>query len=310
MNQVKVPIPPYAVTDGSYWPNGLGTIPLPINLPDDGRTYIVITIANASAGDSLDTLVFNGADLLGGSVPMVAGDDDQSADDIVTQITANTSGSLAGEFTGTAAAGGMVVIYRDDTSSGLWSGFSFTATTANGTIISVVPTKWVLEEAGTYPDGIYYIKNALDPGVLTVEPEPPVANPNIRTPPVGPTVFWSPVSLAPELWLYVPSTHTLHKIVWLQVTGGAPLSATFGTHNMVLLDPPLPITIAGTVPFMVMPSSIAAPFIENTGGAAGLVNGVNFPTGQVFDRSHFPQTLGRPLTYDSMGTQYTIITNP
>lgn len=306
MIQVKTPVPPYATTNGTYWPNGLGTIPLPINLPDDRRTYIVITVANATAGDSLDTLVFNGIDLLGGAVPMVAGDEDQSADDIVAQIVTNT----AGVFNGTAASNGQVIIYRDNDGIGQWIGTTFTATTSNGTILNVVETKWVIDEAGTYPDGTYYILNAFDPGVETVEPAYTQPSTTQMILPSGPFPAWSPVSLVPGLWIYVPSTHTLHQIVRQQLMGGSGLSATFGTHLFVVIEPPLPSTITTPIPFRAMPGPVPGLRVENSGAAAGVFNGQPFPADQVFDRSIRPQRLDVPVTYNSTGTAYTIITNP
>lgn len=296
------PIPPYAVTDGTYWPNGRGTIPPRIQLPDDGWTYIVIDISNATAGDSLDALIFNGIDILGASVPMVAGDEDQSADDIVTQIEATT----ANVFVGTAASGGRVVISRDNDGSGIAGTSYFTATTTNGTTISVVFTRWLIEEAGTHPDGKYYILDALDPGGRTIYPE--YQEPTL-VPPSGPfrTAPWT--TFADGLWIYMPEFHTVHMIKHHEMMGGGGLSGTWGTHLFVTLEPALPSTTSAQLPFEVIGTAPQGIVVANTGGADGELNGYNFPDGAVFDRSQFPQALNRPVTYDSSSTQYTITVN-
>lgn len=285
MIPAKIPVPPYAVTDGTYWPNGLGTIPLPVNFPDNGGTYIVITISNASGGDSLDTLVFGGIDLLGGAVPMVAGDDDQSADDIVAQVLANTGG----DFDGTAAASGMTVIYRAD-GHGSGAGLSYTATTGAGTVISAVATRWVLQEFGNPGDGTYWLLDALAPGVYI---------PDI-------TSF---SSLEPQQWLYLPEFHTLHQVVAFSLAGLGLLSSDWGTHVFVQLTPPPGTSPTTLYPVMVMPPMIGGITIKNTGGVDGEINGYNFESTDIFDRSSQGQLLVTPLTYDSTGTQFAISTN-
>lgn len=303
MIPVKTPIPPYATTDGTYWPDGKGTIPLPVDFPNDGSTYVVVTVSNATAGDSLDTLVFAGIDLLGGAVPMVNADDDQSVDDIVTQIDTNTAGS----FTGAAAVNGVSVVYRVDLGeTGSVGPLTYTATTGAGSVITIVATRIVIGEADTFPTDRYYIMDALDPGVNTLDPE--FVAPTFL-PTAGPSRTWSWQSIVTGMWIYAPLSHTLHKITRLQMMGGSGLSTTFGTHLFVVLDPPLPATIADPVPIRLMMGTVSGLRIENVGGVDGLLDGHNFPSLSVFDRSIAPQMLQNPLTYDSSGTEYTIVTN-
>lgn len=301
MKILHPPIPPFATTNGTYWPNGVGTIPLPYNFPDDGSTYIVITVGSANVADSLDTLVWGGTDILGGAVTMITGDDDQSADDIVTQITTFT----AGIFIGTAAANGQVVISRTD-GRGVSGALVYTATTGGGTTFSITATPWVIDEAGAFPDGGYYILDALDPGVKTVYPEPVAPT---FTDPAGPIRPWPPVTITNSQWLYLPGTHTMHQVVLQTMMGGSGLSAKYGTHLFVTLEPPLPSTITAPVVFRVMPMPPAGLTIKNTGGANGLLNGYTFINGDTFDRSQFPQLVGKPLTYNSTGTTFTITVN-
>jgi hypothetical protein len=285
MFQVKTPIPPYAVTDGTYWPDGLGTIPLPVDFPDDGSAYVVITISGASAGDSLDTLTVGGIDILGAPVPMVAGDDDQSADDIVTQVDTNTTGL----FTGTTAANGMVVIYRTD-GVGSGTGIEFTATTTNGTTMSVAQSRWVLQELGNTGDGTYYLLDALDPGN---------AIPDITT----------IISLVPGQWLYLPQLHTLHKVEAFDLAGLGSLSSDWGTHVSIKLSPPPATSPATLYPVVQLPPMIGGLTVRNTGGSSALLDGYNFAADGEFDRSIQGQVIYKPVTYDSSGTQLAISTN-
>jgi hypothetical protein len=232
---------------------------------------------------------------------MITGDDDQSADDIVTQITTFT----AGVFIGTAAANGQVVISRTD-GRGVPGALVYTATTGGGTTFSITATPWVIDEAGAFPDGGYYILDALDPGVKTVYPEPVAPT---FTDPAGPIRPWPPVTITNSQWLYLPGTHTMHQVVLQTMMGGSGLSAKYGTHLFVTLEPPLPSTITAPVVFRVMPMPPAGLTIKNTGGANGLLNGYTFINGDTFDRSQFPQLVGKPLTYNSTGTTFTITVN-
>jgi hypothetical protein len=285
MIPVKTPIPPYAVTDGTYWPDGLGTIPLPVEFPDNGSAYVVITISGASAGDSLDTLTVGGIDILGGPVPMVAGDDDQSADDIVSQVDTTTSGL----FDGTVASNGMVVVYRTD-GIGNGSGMEYTATTSNGTTINVVQCRWVLQELGNTGDGTYYLMDALDPGN---------AIPDITT----------LLSLVPGQWLYLPQFHTIHKVLAFDLAGLGPLSSDWGTHVSLSLHPAPATSPATLYPVVQLPPMIGGLTVRNTGGSAAVLDGFNFAPGGEFDRSIQGQVLYKPVTYDSSGTQLAISTN-
>lgn len=281
MNPVHVAPPAYAVTDGTYWPSGQGTIPLPVIFPDDGGTYVYIQISGAAGGDSLDTLFFNGVDLLANAVPMVGGDDNQSALDVLAEIEATTSNVFTGTVTG-----GTLVVYRDDGGSGVaGGGVQFTATTGAGTSISIVSARWVVEEAGS--PGRYYLMDALDPGVNIVD---------IST-------FYS---LVTGMWLYFPDAHELCKVTSLKVTGGGLLSADFGTHVLLNLDP-VPTTAPATQYIVqLMPPQLAGVTVENIGGAPGEIDNATFIDGQVFDRSIRSRQLSRPLLYDSSGTMFAI----
>lgn len=285
MIQNRPPQPPrYGRTDGTYWPDGKGTIPLPVDYPDNGGTYIVIDISNASAGDSLDTLVFHGIDLLGGAVPMVAGDDAQSADDIKTAVETQTSSVFDG-----VANAGHLVIYRADGTGSATTGFSYTATTSNGTVLSVVQTRFVVEEAGTTGDGAYYLMDAFNPGGQLVD---------INT----------VQSLQPGQWLYFPQFHTLHKVV--QMAGAGDASAgEYGFQVFLKLDPVPATSTATEYPVVQMPPQFQAVTLVNDGRANGILDGASIPSSQGFDRSGQGRTIAWPMTYDSTGTSFSIILN-
>jgi len=310
MIPAKTPMPPYATTDGTYWPDGKGTIPLPVDFPNDGSTYIVITVSNASAGDSLDTLVFAGVDLLASPVPMVAGDEDQSVDDIVAEIGTTTSG----DFIGAAAIGGVAVVHWAATDLVATEGpLSYTATTGSGTIITIVATRLVITPASAAAGNkTYYLLDALDPGVTTIEPEFYVpANAYAYTqPPVDPRT-WSIVSILQGAWLYIPATHTLHNVRTQTVMGDSGLSLKFGTHLFVELDVAIPtLTTPGdTLPIRIVTSASQGLRIDNTGGASGEIDGHTIVATGTYDRSQFPQQVRKPITYDSTGTEFTIIVN-
>jgi hypothetical protein len=266
----------------------------------------VINISNASAGDSLDSLSFAGVVLVDTPVPMVAGDDDQSVDDIATAIDTETAGS----FTAGAAANGQVTVYRADLEEvGSVGSLSYTATTTNGTVISIVATRWVITPASAAAGNkTYYILDALDPGVTTIEP---AYTPPTYLPPATDLRTWSIASVLQGGWLYIPSTHTIHKVLAQSVMGGSGLSATFGTHLQVTLDVAIPSSFApgDYLPLRVITGAAQGLTVQNIGGATGVLNGQTFIGGQIFDRSQFPQMLRTPITYDSSGTTYAITAN-
>lgn len=278
------PVPPYAITDGTYWPDGQGTIPLPIIYPDNGGTYVVVDISGAVGGDSLDTLVFNGVSLLTNPVPMVAGDDNQSALDVLAEVETTTSNVFTGNVTG-----GRLVINRADGNGLQAGGVQFTATTGGGTTITALPTRFVIEENGPVA-GTYYIMDALDPGVNVAD-----------------TLTWA--TITSYMWVYIPALHSVHQLLSYRLAGGPlPLAAT-GAYFHVRLEPAPATSPATQYVIQLLPPALAGVNIKNIGAAAGDVNGMTFIPGQEFDRSVSPRTLNRPITYDSTGTSFAITMN-
>lgn len=281
---MMTPVPPYAVTDGTYWPNGQGTIPLPIIYPDNGGTYVVVDISGAVGGDSLDTLVFNGVTLLTNPVPMVPGDDNQSALDVLTEVETTTSNLFSGTVTG-----GRLVINRTDGNGLATGGVQFTATTGGGTTITAVPARFVIEENGPVP-GTYYIMDALDPGVNVAD-----------------TLSFA--TIITYMWVYLPELHTVHQITSYRVAGGPLPLAAQGAYFHARLDP-APATTPGTQYIMqLLPPALAGVNIKNIGGAPGEINDAVFDDQQEFDRSITSRQLLRPITYDSTGTTFAITMN-
>lgn len=281
---MMTPVPPYAITDGTYWPNGKGTIPLPVVYPDNGGTYVIVDISAAFGGDTLDTLVFNGIDLLGGAVAMVAGNDNASALAVLAQVEANTAMLFSGNV-----VGGRLVINRTDGMGIATGGVQFTDTVPGGTAITAVATRWVLEQNGA-DAGVYHLLDALDPGVNVAD-----------------TLTWTTVTS--NAWVYLPAFHSVHKLVSWRVDGGPLPLAALGAYWHTRLEP-IPATVPGTqYVVQLLPPALAGVNIRNIGGAAGEVDGYNFINGQEFDRSIASRQLLRPITYDSTGTSFAITMN-
>lgn len=291
MNAVRTPV--YSRTDGTYWPSGQGTIPLPVKYPDNGESYVVINLSSASGADSLDTLVYAGIDLLGGAATFTGADAQQSLDDVLAQVQAQTSNVFDGTVTGNAGAARLVIYRADGLNPGgsmVNTGIQYTATTGGGSVLAINNARWVMEQAGTTPEDGYYIMDALDPGVNVAD-------------------ITTIQSLANFNWLYLPTLHTLHRVTQMYVAGGGAQSATHGTHVFVRLDPP-PATSASTEYVVLqMPPQIGGVTVKNVGGAPGEIDGQLLADGDSFDRSVFKQSLDRPVTYDSTGTSFAITTN-
>lgn len=286
-----VPTPPYAVTDGTYWPDGKGTIPLPVLYQDNGAAYVVIDLSTVDGADSIDSINFNGIPVLATPVTFTAGDAAATAADIAAQVATDTSLVFLGDVTGNAASA-RLVIYRDLAVNGLkraQPSFSYTATISNTTIF-VSDARYVVEQAGAAPGDGYYIMDALDPGVRVAD-------------------ISTVQSLAPRQWLYLPQFHTLHKVTEMFVTGGGSLSATWGTHVFVRLDPAPGTSASAEYTAVQMPPQVGGLTVVNNGGADGVLNGQPFEAGAEFDRSILGRQLREPITYDSSGTQYAISTN-
>ncbi len=278
------PVPPYAVTDGTYWPDGKGTIPLPVAYPDNGGTYVVVDISAAFAGDSLDTLVFNGTPLIGAPVSMTNADPTQSCADILTEVETFTGNVFSGNV-----VGGRLVINRTDGKGFDTGGVQYTATTTNGTVISILPARWVLEQNG--PDaGIYYLLDALDPGSNVAD-----------------TTTWATVTS--NAWVYLPEFHSLHQIISWRVAGGPIPLATVGAYWHCRLDPAPATSPGNQYVVQLMPPALAGVNVRNIGAAPGDVNGAPLVVGQEFDRSIASRQLKRPVTYDSTGTSLAITMN-
>jgi hypothetical protein len=272
---MNLPQPPqYGVTDGTYWPDGPGTIPLPVRFPDDGGTYIILTVASAGAGDSLDSLIFGGVELLAAPVAMTAGDDTQSATDIGDALD-----PLEFDYVQNA---GRIVIRRIDGIGGTGE-FSFAYTNGSGTVITAYDTRWVLEESGGASDGTYWLMDAYDPGVNVVD-------------------ITSFFTLATDGWLYFPQLHTLHQIKSAAIAGGGLQSATLGTHVSIRLYP-VPATSAATeYPVKAIPPMIRGVKVSNLTNVQGLLDGAPLIQNSPFDRLY----ARNPMTYDSTGTEFSI----
>lgn len=289
MNLVKTP--PYAVTDGTYWPSGEGTIPLPVVYPDNGSSYIIITLSTVAGADSIDSITFNGFPVLSTPVTFTAADAAATAADIAAQVATDTSNVFLGTVAGNAGSA-TLVIYRDlavNPYNRLPASFSHTETIST-TTFRIVNERYVMEQAGANPSDGYYLMDALDPGVNVAD-------------------ITTVQSLAPREWLYLPEFHTLHRITEMYVAGLGSLSLTWGTHVFVRLDP-VPSTLPATQYLVLqMPPQVGGVTIVNNGGADGVLNGQPFVDGAEFDRSINGRMLREPLTYDSSGTQFAISTN-
>lgn len=287
MKPIHIAPPVFGQTDGTYWPDGQGTIPLPNVFPDDGNTYLVIDISLADAADTITDIFFNGTQVMSTPVTMTAADAEASANAILTAIETDTTLAFSGTVVGDATAARLVVA-RQDGIGNAGGTTSFGRVTAGTTVFTMVATPWVIRENGTHGDGTYVLLNALSPGTLPALVKE-----------------WSTISIGQ--WLYFPDLHTLHQITHMEIsflTGD-----DWGTAVDLTLAP-VPGTLSGTdYPILQMPTQLPGVKVANTGGTDGDLDGYVFPSTDVFDRSVLGQTLTRPITYDSSGTSYSISTN-
>jgi hypothetical protein len=306
------PAPTYSVTGGGYWPLDRGTIPLPVRFDDDGSTYVVIVVSNPQPGDSASNINFGNSALLATTVPLTAGDADQSVTDIAGQITADTSG----QWVSGPVSNGMAVMY--------WSGYDFPpkhATPVNtpneganyvsvnaSPSVTAVATRWVLTPAAdhsTFPlDRAYFVMDALGPGANTLRPASPTyPDPYIVSHDPRDLRTQPPVTSLRSLWLYFPLTHTARYVEVEDQQGD-------DTRWLVALrgDEVSGLQFGDYVPFVPIQGAASAPRIQNIGGASSLLNGQPLPPGIAYDRSGNSQT-STVILYEAGATTLAITTN-